>query len=112
MHKSQKELVYMCIVQGLNIIDLEDLLEDIKVYSEIEVEAANINFWHDIALVCEDEITQLKKVEESMTEETGTRGGAGRRAVINPSVLNEVNAVFKGKTVGSCECVNVSVNVY
>ncbi len=104
--------------QGLNIVDLEDLLEDIKVYSEIEVDAANINFWRDITLVCEDEITQLKKVEDSMGGEMGgARGGAGRRAVINPSVLTEVNSVFKGKTVRLCcvpphrVCCHVNVTV-
>ena len=31
-------------MQGLNVIDLEDLIEDIKVYSEIEDET-HIEFW-------------------------------------------------------------------
>ena len=31
-------------IQGLNLIDLEDLLEDIKVYCEIERDT-NTDFW-------------------------------------------------------------------
>ena len=31
-------------VQGLNLIDLEDLLEDIKVYCEIEKDT-NTDYW-------------------------------------------------------------------
>ena len=81
-------------------MDLEDLLEDIRVYSEIELEATNIDYWKDMTVICVDEITKLKKMEDSMGVAGGGAGpGAGRRAVINPSVMDEVNSVFKGKTV-------------
>ena len=32
------------LLRGLNVVDLEDLMEDIKVYSEMEVNA-NSEFW-------------------------------------------------------------------
>lgn len=50
--------------QGLTISDLEDLLEDIKVYLELE-QGKNTEYWRDIVTVTEDELLKLKKLENS-----------------------------------------------
>lgn len=50
------------IFQGLTITDLEDLLEDIKVYLELE-QGKNTEYWRDIVTVTEDELLKLKKLD-------------------------------------------------
>lgn len=78
---------------------MEDLLEDINVYTEMEQDV-NLDFWKDMTIICEDEISKLKKIEDSMGTVGGVEGGgAERRAVINPSVMSDVATIFKGKTV-------------
>ena len=77
-------------------------MEDIKVYTEMELDA-NLDYWKDMTIICEDEISKLKKVEDSMgVAGVGEGGGAERRAVINPSVMSDVTTIFKGKTVSKC----------
>ena len=51
-------------LQGLTITDLEDLLEDIKVYLELE-QGKNTEYWRDIVTVTTDELTKLRKMESS-----------------------------------------------
>ena len=41
--------------------DLEDLMEDIKVYVELE-EGKNVEFWKDMTVIAEDELMKLKKI--------------------------------------------------
>ena len=55
-----------CIVcfQGLTITDLEDLLEDIKVYLELE-QGKNTDYWRDIVTVTTDELNKLRKLEST-----------------------------------------------
>ena len=45
----------------MTIADLEDLLEDIIVYKELE-KASNLEFWKDMTVIAEDELTKLKKI--------------------------------------------------
>ena len=47
--------------------DLEDLLEDIKVYLELE-QGKNTEYWRDIVTVTEDELQKLKKLENTRGE--------------------------------------------
>nr|KAG5703674.1 hypothetical protein BaRGS_002548 [Batillaria attramentaria] len=47
---------------GLTITDLEDLLEDIRVYLELE-EGKNADYWRDIITVTEDELQKLRKLD-------------------------------------------------
>ena len=54
----------MCFFQGLTITDLEDLLEDIKVYLELE-QGKNTEYWRDIVTVTTDELTKLRKQEST-----------------------------------------------
>jgi hypothetical protein len=82
-------------LNGLTIKDLEDLIEDIKVYKELE-RGKNLDYWNDIVVIVEDE---LHKLEKQSAYETMV----GRREGIHPSVAKEVASVFKGKTVAQLE---------
>lgn len=77
---------------GLTIQDLEDLLEDIKVYLELE-EGKNADYWRDIITVTQDELAKLRKLDTSSREYIGDR-----RDGINQAVSSEIGDVFKGKT--------------
>lgn len=78
-------------LNGLTASDLEDLLEDIRVYMELE-QGKNADFWRDMTTITEDEISNLKKLEAS------GKGPGERREGINTSVCTDVQSVFKGKT--------------
>lgn len=77
---------------GLTIPDLEDLLEDIKVYLQLE-QGKNADYWRDIITVTEDEVNKLKKLDPTSRDYAGDR-----REGINQSVSSEVSNIFKGKT--------------
>ncbi|XP_072037569.1 splicing factor Cactin-like [Amphiura filiformis] len=79
------------VLKGLTIQDCEDLLEDIKVYVELE-QGKNAEFWKDMTIITEDEMTKLKKIAPELQD------GADRREGINASVSNEVANVFQGKS--------------
>ena len=48
-------------------------------------------------VICKEEIAKLRKLEESSTG--GGSGGAQQRGGINTAVAEDVNTIFKGKTV-------------
>ncbi|CAB3374237.1 Hypothetical predicted protein [Cloeon dipterum] len=79
-------------LNGLAIQDLEDLIEDIKVYRELE-KGQNADYWSDITVIVQDELHKLRKLEGAGEHET-----VGRREGIHQSVANEVASIFKGKT--------------
>lgn len=70
---------------------MEDLLEDIKVYLELE-QGKNVEYWRDIITIANDELSQLRKLDSSQ------RDFQDRRERINESVSHEVQSIFKGKT--------------
>lgn len=76
-------------IQGLSIDDLEDLIEDIKVYNELE-KNENSDYWSDIMIIVDDDLKKLKKKE--------SENSAGRREGIHSSVSADVSKIFKGKT--------------
>ena len=47
-------------------------------------------------MICKEEISKLKKLEEA---ETGGGRGAQQRGSVNASVADDVAGVFKGKSV-------------
>uniref|UniRef100_A0A8C2EQD4 Splicing factor Cactin n=1 Tax=Cyprinus carpio TaxID=7962 RepID=A0A8C2EQD4_CYPCA len=51
-------------LNGLTATDMDDLLEDIKVYMELE-QGKNVDFWRDMTTITEDEIKKLRKLEVS-----------------------------------------------
>ncbi|KAM7134840.1 splicing factor Cactin [Macrochelys suwanniensis] len=78
-------------LNGLTVSDMEDLLEDIQVYMELE-QGKNVDFWRDMTIITEDEIAKLRKLEAS------GKGPGERREGVNASVSLDVQSVFKGKT--------------
>ncbi|XP_060088687.1 splicing factor Cactin [Heteronotia binoei] len=78
-------------LNGLTVSDMEDLLEDIQVYMELE-QGKNVDFWRDMTVITEDEISKLRKLEAS------GKGPGERREGVNASVSSDVQSVFKGKT--------------
>ncbi|XP_062516489.1 splicing factor Cactin-like [Corticium candelabrum] len=82
------------ILNGLSGTDLEDLLEDIKVYMDLE-QGRHLDYWKDITVVCESELHKLRKAESSMR--TGS-DSYDRRGGIHKAVGQDVYKVFHGKT--------------
>jgi hypothetical protein len=82
-------------LNGLTIKDLEDLIEDIKVYKELE-RGKNLDYWNDITVIVEDESHKLRK-------QSAYEAPVGRREGIHQSVAKEVAAVSKGKTAAQLE---------
>lgn len=80
-------------LNGLTVSDLEDLIEDIKVYKEIEHDR-NISYWNDITVIVEDELRKLRKLEQ----DDDYRVALERREGINAAVTHDVATIFKGKT--------------
>ncbi|XP_045465411.1 cactin [Harmonia axyridis] len=80
-------------LNGLLTQDLEDLVEDIKVYKELE-KGKNIDYWNDITIIVEDELQKLRKIEHQNEMDMAVN----RREGIHQSVASDVTSVFKGKT--------------
>ena len=48
----------------MTIRDLEDLLEDIRVYSDLEA-GIHADYWRDMTLITEDELKKLQKLDKN-----------------------------------------------
>lgn len=57
-------------LNGLSSKDLEDLIEDIKVYKELE-RGKNLDYWSDITVIVDDELHKLRKLEKQSEYEAG-----------------------------------------
>lgn len=90
-------------LRGLHVKDLEDLIEDIKVYKELE-RGKNLDYWNDITVIVEDELHKLRKLERSEYEVA-----VGRREGIHESVAKDVTAIFKGKTAAQLEALQLQI---
>ncbi|CAG0914786.1 unnamed protein product [Notodromas monacha] len=84
---------------GLGIDDLEDLIEDIKVYQELEHDA-NQPFWEDMTIIVQDELLKLQKAKAQADAETHGAVFIERveRPGVHASVAKDVAEVFKGKS--------------
>ncbi|XP_027876272.1 splicing factor Cactin [Xiphophorus couchianus] len=89
-------------LNGLTVTDMEDLLEDIKVYMELE-QGKNVDFWRDMTTITEDEISKLRKLEAS------GKGPGDRREGINTAVSTDVQSVFKGKTYSQLQALHLNI---
>ncbi|XP_071346944.1 splicing factor Cactin isoform X2 [Trachinotus anak] len=89
-------------LNGLTVTDMDDLLEDIKVYMELE-QGKNVDFWRDMTTITEDEISKLKKMEAS------GKGPGDRREGINTAVSTDVQTVFKGKTYSQLQALHLNI---
>ncbi|XP_011696940.1 PREDICTED: cactin [Wasmannia auropunctata] len=90
-------------LRGLNVKDLEDLIEDIKVYKELE-RGKNLDYWNDITVIVEDELHKLRKLDRTEYEVA-----VGRREGIHESVAKDVTAIFKGKTATQLEALQMQI---
>ena len=105
---------------GLTLVDLEDLVADIKVnfnlfgifvkklsfinskllyiqiYMELEKESNNLDYWNDLMVIVEDEVRALRKVEQ--TQKSEYEAAMGRQEGINSAVAQDVTNIFKNKT--------------
>lgn len=82
-------------LNGLSIEDLEDLLEDIRIYMEMDKSGENKGYWEDLTIIACDELQKLRKME------LGNEYNAafvGNREGINQSVARDVTSLFQGKT--------------
>lgn len=89
---------------GLTIQDLEDLLEDIKVYLELE-EGKNAHYWRDIITVTGDELDKLRKLELGGKQDLLS----DRRSGINSAVSSEISDLFKGKSTNQLKLLEKSI---
>ncbi|XP_029308685.1 LOW QUALITY PROTEIN: splicing factor Cactin [Cottoperca gobio] len=89
-------------LNGLTVTDMDDLLEDIKVYMELE-QGKNVDFWRDMTTITEDEISKLRKLEAS------GKGPGDRREGINTAVSIDVQTVFKGKTYSQMQALHLNI---
>ncbi|KAM6918234.1 splicing factor Cactin [Xenentodon cancila] len=89
-------------LNGLTVTDMDDLLEDIKVYMELE-QGKNVDFWRDMTTITEDEISKLRKLEAS------GKGPGDRREGINTAVSSDVQTVFKGKTYSQLQALHMNI---
>uniref|UniRef100_A0AAV2JQK5 Splicing factor cactin central domain-containing protein n=1 Tax=Knipowitschia caucasica TaxID=637954 RepID=A0AAV2JQK5_KNICA len=89
-------------LNGLTVTDMDDLLEDIKVYMELE-QGKNVDFWRDMTTITEDEICKLRKLEAS------GKGPGDRREGINTAVNTDVQTVFKGKTYSQLQALHLNI---
>ncbi|KAJ8271103.1 hypothetical protein GJAV_G00122800 [Gymnothorax javanicus] len=89
-------------LNGLTVTDMDDLLEDIKIYMELE-QGKNVDYWRDMTTITEDEISKLRKLEAS------GKGPGDRREGINTSVSTDVQTVFKGKTYSQLQALHLNI---
>lgn len=80
-------------LNGLLIEDLEDLLEDIRVYMEMDKSGENTGYWEDLSIIATDELQKLRKVEQD-----DYQASLGNREGINQSVARDVTSIFQGKS--------------
>lgn len=85
---------YKCLI-GLSIEDLEDLLEDIRIYMEMDKSGENRGYWEDLTIIANDELQKLKKIE--LTNEYD-HAAVVNRGGINPTVVRDVTSIFHGKS--------------
>jgi len=79
------------VLNGLRRSDLEDLIEDIKVYQELN-HKRDLSFWNDMQVIVEDELNKLNNYVSK-----------DRREGINSAVESQVNGLLHGKTAAELE---------
>lgn len=85
-------------LNGLQMQDLEDLLEDIKVYKELEKES-NQSYWEDVQTIVLDELGKLRTVAAP----------SARRDGVHRAVADDVTQIFKGKTGAQLEALQTQI---
>lgn len=91
------------ILVGLSQVDLGDLIEDMKLYIEID-EGKNQQFWKDMLTVTRNEAKKLKKLDP------GKDKLHERRETINSSVNSDIEKIFRGKTSAQLTALRSQIN--
>lgn len=81
-------------LNGLEIADLEDLLEDIRIYMDMDKSKVNVDYWEDLKIIAHDELQKLRKSELG----NDYHAAVGNREGINQSVARDVTSIVQGKT--------------
>lgn len=81
-------------LNGLSIEDLEDLIEDIRIYMEMDKSGDNQEYWEDLIIIASDELQKLRKIELG----NEYHAAVGNREGINQSVARDVTGIFQGKS--------------
>ena len=86
-------------LNGLTIRDLEDLLADIRIYTQLDEQqnagTKSKQYWQDITTIVEDELDKLRKLSSQLD--------TGRREGINSAVFQDVTETFNNKTLQQLE---------
>lgn len=90
-------------LNGLTIRDLEDLLADIRVYTDLQQQQKSgaqshqydEQYWQDITTITEDELAKLRKLSSQLYQDQRIDD---RREGINSAVFQDVTETFKNKT--------------
>ncbi|CAG4948098.1 unnamed protein product [Colias eurytheme] len=86
-------------LNGLQANDLEDLLEDIKVYKELEREE-QLSYWEDVETIVSAELGQLRRLAEPRAARDG----------VHHAVAADVQQIFKGKTGAQLEALQQQIS--
>ncbi|XP_076057120.1 cactin, spliceosome C complex subunit [Oratosquilla oratoria] len=87
---------------GLTLRDLEDLLEDIKVYMQLEKENENQAYWTDLTVIVQDEVRRLRQ-RDLPPDATAHRQG------IHMAVASDVSSIFKNKSVAELSKLQLNI---
>jgi hypothetical protein len=64
--QSRNKRFFFDRIKGLTIRDLEDLLADIRTYSDLE-KSKHIDYWNDMTIITQDELKKLQKLNNTGT---------------------------------------------
>ncbi|XP_042211961.1 cactin-like isoform X3 [Homarus americanus] len=87
---------------GLTLMDLEDLLEDIKVYMQLEKEGLNQTYWTDLTIIVQDELRRLRQ-RDTIEDATTHRQG------IHAAVAADVSSVFQNKSLSELNKLQLNI---
>ena len=101
-------------LNGLTIRDLEDLLADIRVYTDLEQQQKaedksdhyDEQYWQDVTTITEDELAKLRKLSSQLYRDQRIDD---RREGINAAVFQDVTETFKKQntaTIGTARTTN------
>ncbi|CAF3340899.1 unnamed protein product, partial [Rotaria sp. Silwood2] len=95
-------------LNGLTIHDLEDLLADIRVYTEkeqqqevrIKLHKYDVEYWQDITTITSDELSKLRKLSVELNNDQNIHI---RQENINSVIFQDATEIFKNKTIQQLE---------
>ncbi|KAB7503156.1 Cactin [Armadillidium nasatum] len=89
---------------GLTLQDLEDLLEDIKVYQQLEKNDENQSYWQDLTIIVQDELRRLRQRDPNTIEDA-----TSHRQGIHASIAQDVSKIFQNKSVADLRKLQMNI---